>query len=318
LGKIKPQNSRKLTKKHKFMLIPIGFHQNSLVTSLGRMVYYTGDKNLWLNENQASLESLPNLIFLHGFGGGSSAYEWSKVYPAFAADYRILAPDLIGWGRSEHPAMNYTVDDYIKILIEFLEETCQEPSTVLASSLTAAFTIRAAILRPELFKSLILTIPSGLSDFGQNYALNFLAQLVNIPIIDKLFYNVGVANSEGIKIFLEQRQFADARRIYPEIIEAYLESALQPNAEYAALSFVRGDLCFDLSLYISQLTIPTAIIWGKKSEFTSPETGQRLANLNPDAIRVFQVIEDVGLTPQLEMPGVMIGLIRRFLKLLQE
>ena len=35
--------------------------------------------------------------------------------------------------------------------------------------------------------------------------------------------------------------------------------------------------------------------------------------MNPTAIKVFQVIEEVGLTPQLELPAVTIGLIRRFL-----
>lgn len=112
---------------------------------------------------------------------------------------------------------------------------------------------------------------------------------------------------------LEQRQFAHRELVYPEIIEAYLASAQQPNAEYSALSFVRGDLCFDLSEYIEQLTIPTAIIWGQKSQFTGPEIGRRLAQMNPTAIKVFQVIEEVGLTPQLELPAVTIGLIRKFL-----
>jgi pimeloyl-ACP methyl ester carboxylesterase len=83
------------------------------------------------------------------------------------------------------------------------------------------------------------------------------------------------------------------------------------------LSFVGGDLCFDLSLHITQLTIPTAILWGEKSAFTSPETGQRLANLNPTAIKVFQKIDNVGLTPHLELPGLTIGVIRQFLKLLE-
>lgn len=254
----------------------------------------------------------------HGFGGGSSAYEWSKVYPAFAAEYRILAPDLIGWGRSEHPQRNYQVDDYITTLIQFLEKTCGSATDVVASSLTGAMAIRAAITRPDLFKSLILTTPAGLSDFGQDYSGSLFARIVSTPIIDRLLYSTGIATEAGIRSFLEQRQFADSSRIYPEIASAYLESALQPNAEYAALSFVRGDLCFDLSLYISQLTTPTAIIWGEKSQFTGPEIGQRLANLNPEAIKVFQHLENVGLTPQLEIPAVTIGLIRQYLNLLSQ
>jgi pimeloyl-ACP methyl ester carboxylesterase len=300
------------------MFQPDGFEQRSAIASLGRMVYYTNAGELWHKAQPTNLDNLETLVFLHGFGGGSSAYEWSKVYPAFAAEYRILAPDLIGWGRSEHPARNYRIEDYLTTITQFLEQTCSGAVTVIASSLTAAFTIRAAIARPELFKSLILTTPAGLSDFGENYSRSFFAQLISVPILDRLLYSAGVATSNGIRSFLEQRQFAQPSRVYPEIVEAYLESASQPNAEYAALSFVRGDLCFDLSLYIPQLTVPTAIIWGQKSQFTGPEIGRRFADMNPQAIKVFQHLEDVGLTPQLELPAVTIGLIRQFLPLLTE
>lgn len=298
------------------MIEPNGFKQHSVVTSLGRMVYYTAEELPWWGTDATEPKELPTLVFLHGFGGGSSAYEWSKVYPAFATEYRILAPDLIGWGRSEHPERNYQINDYISTIIEFLEKTCTEPTPVVASSLTAAFTIRAAIARPDLFKSLILTTPAGLSDFGEDYTRSFFAQLIKTPVLDRILYSTGVATSGGIRNFLENRQFAQSSRVYQEIVDAYLESAQQRNAEYAALSFVRGDLCFDLSLYVPQLTTPTAIIWGQKSEFTGPEIGKRLADLNPQAIRVFQPLEDVGLTPQLELPAVTIGLIRRYLKLL--
>ena len=297
------------------MFQPQGFEQRSIITSLGKMAYYTATGSPWQNEAIAKGEK-ETLVFLHAFGGGSSAYEWSKVYPAFAAEYRILAPDLIGWGRSEHPARNYQIDDYLTTIREFFQQTCTGPVTAIASSLTAAFIIRVAIAHPELFKSLILVTPAGLSDFGENYSRSFFAQIVSIPFVDRLLYSTGVATSNGIRSFLEQRQFAQPNRIYDEIVEAYLQSAQQPNAEYAALSFVRGDLCFDLSLYIQQLTTPTAIIWGQKSEFTGPEIGRRLAQNNPQAIRIFQQLENVGLTPQLELPAVTIGLIRQVLPLL--
>lgn len=297
------------------MLQPPGFEPKSVLTSLGRMVYYTATGLPWRIKEEEISETL---VFLHGFGGGSSAYEWSKVYPAFAAEYRIVAPDLIGWGNSEHPVRNYQVSDYLTTIQEFIEQTCDGPTTVIASSLTAAFTIRLAVTQPHLFKSLILTTPAGLSDFGENYTRSFFAQLVGTPILDRLLYSVGIATDNGIRSFLEQRQFAESKRIYQEIVDAYLKSAQQPNAEYAALSFVRGDLCFDLSLYIPQLTIPTAIIWGQKSQFTGPEIGRRFADMNPQAIRHFQPLEDVGLTPQLELPAVTIGLIRQFLPLLNQ
>lgn len=298
------------------MFLPPGFSQHSIVTKLGRMVYYTADAEPWVIEADKETRDRETLVFLHGFGGGSSAYEWSKVYPAFAADYRVLAPDLIGWGRSEHPERNYQIEDYLVTIAELLQQTCSGPTTVIASSLTAAFTIRVAIAHPELFKSLILTTPAGLSDFGEDYTRSFFAQLISTPFLDRLLYSTGVATGAGIRSFLEQRQFARPERVYDEIVEAYLASAQEPNAEFAALAFVRGDLCFDLSQYINQLTIPTAIIWGRASQFTGPEIGRRLASMNPEAIRFFYQLDDVGLTPQLELPAVTIGLIRKFLPLL--
>jgi pimeloyl-ACP methyl ester carboxylesterase len=295
------------------MLIPHGFTDRSIQTKFGKMVYYTAEGEPW----NPPTETRETLVFLHGFGGGSSAYEWSKVYPAFAADYRILAPDLIGWGRSDHPAHRYQPEDYVTIITEFMEQTCNAPTTVIASALTAAFTVRAAVNRPELFKSLILTTAAGLAEFGNEYNSSLPAKIVHIPFVDRLLYGTGIATQFGIRSFLEQRQFANSDRVYPEIVNAYTQSAQQPNAEYAALSFVRGDLSFDLSQYIPQLTIPTALIWGKGAEFIGPDVGRRLAEINPQAIRIFYHWDDVGFTPQLELPAVTVGLIRQFLPLLE-
>jgi pimeloyl-ACP methyl ester carboxylesterase len=298
------------------MIEPTGVERNAVVTSLGTMVYYRLPDQPWPDLPPTN-SAKPTLLFFHGFGGGSSAYEWSKVYPAFGPEYRVLAPDLLGWGRSDHPERDYQPQDYIQTLQEFIEQTCPEPPWVVASSLVAALTIRAAITRPELFRGLILSTPTGLSDFGEDYRRNFFAQIVGIPVLDKLIYRTGIANRNGILSFLENRQFAQANRIFPEIVEAYLASATQGNAEYAALSFVRGDLCFDLAQFIPQLTTPTAIFWGERSQFTPPALGRRLAALNPTAVKVFVEIPDVGLTPQLELPAVTIGLLRQFLALLQ-
>ncbi len=290
------------------MFIPPGFTQGSVTTSLGQLAYYTNTGELWRLASNA-----PTLVFLHGFGGGSSAYEWSKVYPAFAREYRILAPDLLGWGRSDHPERNYRPEDYLQTIGEFLTQTCPGPVPVVASSLTAALVLRLATTRPELFQSLVLSTPAGLSDFGQDYRRSFFAQLVSTPILDRFLYSFGVATSSGIRSFLEQRQFAQPQRIYPEIIAAYLASAQQPHAESAALSFVRGDLCFDLGEYIGALRVPTAIFWGRQSQFTGPDIGRRLAEANPQAVRCFVTLEDVGLTPHLELPAVVIALVRSFL-----
>lgn len=301
------------------MLYLDGFSLHRVSTTLGTIVAYRPDASSTESLSISLVDETPSngfhatLAFFHGFGGGSSAYEWSQVYPAFSADYSVVAYDLLGWGRSHHLDRSYYLDDYLSTLREVLA-THEPAPIVVASSLTAAMLIRLAVQEPDLFRALILVAPSGLSDFGEDYSRSPFAQIVSTPVLDRILYATAIATPLGIRSFLENRQFAKRDRVNNEIVEAYLASAQQPNAEYSALSFVRGDLCFDLAEAVPHLTVPTAMFWGRESQFTSVELGQRLAALNPQAIRHFEVIEDVGLTPQLELPAVLIGKMRRVLR----
>ncbi|MGP1371691.1 MAG: alpha/beta fold hydrolase [Almyronema sp.] len=291
------------------MLIPPGFVANSVVTPLGTMVYYAS------SDADAPARASQTLVFFHGFGGGASAYEWSKVYPAFADRYRVLAADLLGWGRSDHPQRRYQLADYLSTMANFLAQVGQEPVVAIASSLTAAMLIRLAIAQPQLFQALILVAPAGLADFGKDYGSLF-AQLASLPWLDQLLYKGAIATELGIRSFLEQRQFARSQRISPEMVRAYWQSAQQPQAEVAAWAFVKGDLCFDVAQGIEQLSMPTALLWGREAQFTPPEIGQRLMALNPQALQAMEILDGVGLTPQLEVPAITIGLIEQWLKVL--
>ncbi|MBW4670457.1 MAG: alpha/beta hydrolase [Cyanomargarita calcarea GSE-NOS-MK-12-04C] len=293
---------------------PPGFGHKVIQTSLGVMVYYTQTHAPWL---MTEIDNLPPLIFLHNFGGGASAYEWSKIYPAFATTHRILAPDLIGWGESAHPVRDYQISDYLTTIAEFIRQTCRPPVRIVASSLTAALTIRLAIQYPFLFQSLLLVSPSGFDDFGQGAGRRIPLPIINTPLLDSLIYALGAENGVAVRNFLQSFLFAKSQRVSKEMVEAYLFSAQQPNAKFAALSFLRGDLYFDLSLYIQQLTIPTVIFWGEKAQFTSVKLGQRLAKLNERAIRDFHVIPDTGILPHLEMPEIAIALLQRHIRMNQ-
>lgn len=288
---------------------PPGIGQQVIETSLGAMVYYTSAGAPWT----VAAPSDSPLLFLHNFGGGASAYEWSKVYPAFIDCYPIIVPDLIGWGQSAHPERNYRVEDYLTTLSELIGKTCQAPVRVVASSLTGAIAIRLAILRPELFHSLFLVCPSGFADFGQDAGRRLPLQLISTPMLDQLVYTLGATNAEAVRSFLERFLFVQANRVSDEMVAAYLASAQQPNAQYAALSFLRGDLYFDLARYIEQLTTPTAILWGEAAQFTSSSLGQRLAKLNPAAVQVFWRLAEAGVLPHLEQPERVIGLLHHWL-----
>lgn len=295
---------------------PPGFGQGVVQTSLGLMVYYTPVDTIWASTTFRQDETTPSLVFLHNFGGGASAYEWSKVYPAFVNDYRVLAPDLIGWGQSTHPVRSYQIDDYLTTIAEFMQKTCPERAIAVASSLTAALVIRLAVQQPNLFQSLVLVCPSGFDDFGQGAGRRLPLQLIGTPLLNDLIYTVGAQNEIAVRNFLQQFLFAKPDRVTEEMVAAYLTSAQQPNAKYAALAFLQGELYFDLARYIPQLTVPTAMIWGEAAQFTSLALGRRLAQLNPQAIREFQAIASTGVLPHLETPEIVIGLLQLYLRTL--
>ncbi|MBE9157155.1 alpha/beta hydrolase [Nodosilinea sp. LEGE 06152] len=291
------------------MFIPPGFMQRSLVLDQGTVAYVEANPDFWSGPPPNSVP----LLFVHGFGGGSSSYEWSKVYPAFAADHLVLAPDLIGWGQSDHPDRPCTTADYLALLSQLIDRLCPAPPVVVASSLSAAMMVRVAVDHPDRLRGLILVAPAGLADFGQDPSDSAVNQIVKLPVVDQLIYRGAIATNDGIRLFLTQRQFADSSKIADEVVAAYLKSAQQPNADVAALAFVRGDLSFDLAPYFSRLATPTAMLWGEMAQLTPVETGRRLAALNPAAIRRFEVLPGIGLTPQLEQPGVTVGLIQQCL-----
>ena len=143
-----------------------------------------------------------------------------------------------------------------------------------------------------------------------DYKRGITAQLAGAPGIDRLIYTLGAANEFAVRNFLQQFIFARPDRITEEMVAAYLASAQQPQAEYSALASLKGDLCFDLAHYIGQLKTPTVIIWGRRSRFNRPAVGQRLADLNPEAVKGFYVIPDTGVLPHLELPAIVTNLLQ--------
>ncbi|WP_121971404.1 alpha/beta hydrolase [Leptolyngbya sp. BC1307] len=285
---------------------PPGFEQKSALTRLGRVAYYTPIRTLAKSSTDTSQ---PTVIFFHNFGGGASAYEWSKVYAVLTAGYRVVAPDLIGWGASDHPARRYTLQDYLHNIEDFIQRIATDPIIAVASSFTGGLVARLAADRPDLFQRLFLACPAGFRDLGKGAGRRLPEPLINFPFLDQIVYALGANNEIAVRNFLENFLFAKRDRLSPETVSAYLASAQQPNAEYAALSFLRGDLYFDLAPYLAQLTVPTAMIWGEQAQFTPVSLGRQLASLNPEAVQRFQVVSETGVLPHLEQPGTVTALL---------
>ena len=56
--------------------------------------------------------------FQHGLG--ASAERWESVIPLFAKKFRVIVPDLIGFGYSDKPMIDYTTDYFAEFVSKFV------------------------------------------------------------------------------------------------------------------------------------------------------------------------------------------------------
>ncbi len=98
----------------------------------------------------------PALLLIHGLG--ASGRNWRPVAEALQAKFRVLAPDLLGFGRSPWPRIGYTVDDHLDALDATLQaEGLENESLLLAGhSLGTILSLAWAARHPRRFGGLVL------------------------------------------------------------------------------------------------------------------------------------------------------------------
>ena len=66
---------------------------------------------------------------------GASCERWEKVLPIFEKDFQVIVPDLIGFGQSDKPTVDYTIDFFSNFLEKFLKSLGIEKTSIIGSSL---------------------------------------------------------------------------------------------------------------------------------------------------------------------------------------
>lgn len=102
------------------------------------------------------------MVFLHGFGCDQSM--WGRIWPAFAADHRIVLLDHVGAGASdtsEYSSSRYSdLTDYARDVLEVCSELDLREVILVGHSVSAMIAVLAANADPERFASLVLIGPS--------------------------------------------------------------------------------------------------------------------------------------------------------------
>lgn len=253
------------------------------------------------------------LIFVHGVCLGASSYEWSKIYPEFAASHRVLALDLIGFGESARPNAQLSAADYVRTLAEFIRATCwEQPPVLIGSGLGAGFCVYLASQHPELMARLILLMPTGLADFG-NQRLPFSLKLISrLPILNRFVYRNYQATKSAVQTWLARTGFVNPELVSEESVEVFTTCAQQYGAEHSILNLQSGHLNFDLESRFKMLTHPVTLFWGEKGGYPPLDWAYRLQGAVQNCNLV--VLKNAGAFAALESPQQVADALREALQ----
>src|SRR5918995_4323003 len=102
----------------------------------------------------------PLLLLLHGITSTSEA--WREVMPRLAERYTVVAPDLLGHGRSAKPRGDYSLGAYAAGVRDLLAVLGFERGTVVGHSLGGGIAMQFSYLFPEYVERMVLISSGGL------------------------------------------------------------------------------------------------------------------------------------------------------------
>ena len=272
---------------------PAVFATKVLHTSIGHVIYHESGGGA-------------PLLFVHSVCLGGSSYEWSKVYAEFAGRFRVLAPDLIGFGESQRPDVRFGASDYVRMLAEFIAATCKDERPILVGSgLGGGFCAQLAAQHPELVSRLILHMPTGGNEFGLARLRRSTRIATRMERLHGFLYRNYLSTRGSVRNWLAGGGFADAARLSDETVDVFTTCAQQGGAEFAIRNFHSGGLDLDLEFALRGLTQPVALIWGSEPGSPSLDDAERLRSLI--ATGGLTVLPRAGALAALENPQAMIA-----------
>ncbi|MBA3530687.1 MAG: alpha/beta fold hydrolase [Ardenticatenales bacterium] len=226
------------------------------------------------------------MLLVHGIHAAASNFEFRKQFVFFAAQgYRVYAPDLIGFGLSDHPLMSYSDEIYIALLADFTRDVISTPTHVIASTLSCSFVIAAAARYPERFAALVLVEPVGLEQLHRRLPVlsDLFYTFVKTPVIGEGFFNL-LTSPPSIRYFLRKQGYRDSENVTDELVDYHFQIAHQPNARYAPGAFLSGFLNRDIRHEWSSLKNRILLIWGYQGTTVPVQRGTEFLRVNPRAV----------------------------------
>jgi pimeloyl-ACP methyl ester carboxylesterase len=222
------------------------------------------------------------LLLIHSFGPGASSYEWRKNIDALSEQFRVYSIDLLGFGLSDRPAIDYTPETFTDLLHDFIKEVIGKPAVVVAHGMTCAYVIANAYRYPQLFERLILVAPPptilqesypGPLDTAWKFVLR-------APIVGQFVYNM-LTSRRAIRDYYDEQGYHNPGLITDELVEYIYTSAHQSNARYPMAAFLSNGLTLDVHEPLARLQMPVIAVWGREGVLTPTEASAAFKRVNP-------------------------------------
>ncbi len=254
----------------------------------------------------------PPLLLIHGIA--EAAWAWEVIIPALARKHRVIAPDLLGHGRSAKPRGDYSLGNQATLMRDLMISLDIDHATLVGHSLGGGITMQFAYQYPERCERMVLIASGGL---GQD--VTFVLRSLGLPGAD-LVAPLVLSNTTrgmmlGVARWLGRRGMKPSPgqkamwRSYAGLTEPATRAAF--IATVRAVIDQRGQRVSALErLYLAK-SMPTLLLWGEKDRII-PVSHARSAHEEMPGSRL-EVIDDAGHFVQLERPQRVAELILDFL-----
>lgn len=241
------------------------------------------------------------ILLLHGFGGDKD--NWTRMAPYLYRQYRLVAPDLPGFGESSRlNGENYAVSLQIQRVKEFKEKIGLGKVHIVGNSMGGAIAAAYALKYPEDILTLTLIDSAGVTSPTKS-ELTLELEKGNNPLLVK-----DAADFDRLMSFNFHK-----KPYIPESIKEYFAERAVKNREFNEKIFsdIRGEPN-QVEPNLPKLKASTLILWGDKDRVIHPDSATVFKKGITDSKLI--VFKDCGHIPQLERPRDTANAIQEFIK----
>jgi len=284
------------------------------------------DKRTWTWRNHTIAYTVMGkgqpLVLIHGFG--ASLGHWRKNIPVLSeAGYQVYALDLLGFGESDQPPLDYSLDLWQDLLRDFWAEFIQTPAVYIGNSIGGLLTLMMLANHPETAAAgAVLNCAGGLNHRPEelrpplNWVMGTFTRVVSSEFLGPFVFSQ-VRRKHRIRSSLKQ-VYRNREAITDELVDMIHAPASQPTAQKVFASIVTappGPKPTDLLPNIQQ---PLLVLWGENDPWTPIKGAEVYRQLAEDADQptpvTFHSIPDTGHCPHDERPEIVNPLILGWLQ----